>query len=52
MNTQGLTDILKNQESFILGSWVDSQLALSGRRDQLDANEIQERCGKASSPCR
>lgn len=41
MNTQGLTAILKNQESSILGSWVDSQLALSGRRD-LDANEVQE----------
>ena len=41
VNTQGLTAILKNQESSILGSWVDSQLALSGRRD-LDANEIQE----------
>jgi rsbT co-antagonist protein RsbR len=41
LNTQGLTAILKNQESSILGSWVDSQLALSGRRD-LDANEIQE----------
>ena len=41
MNTQGLTSILKNQEAFILGSWVDSQLALSGRRD-LDANEVQE----------
>ena len=41
MNTQGLTTILKTQESSILGSWVDSQLALSGRRG-LDANEIQE----------
>ena len=41
MNTQDLTAILKNQESFILGSWVDSQLAFSGRRD-LDANEVQE----------
>ncbi len=41
MNTQGLTAILKNQESSILGSWVDSQLALSGRRN-LDANEVQE----------
>ncbi len=41
MNTQGLTAILKNQESSILGSWVDSQLALSGRRD-LDPNEVQE----------
>jgi rsbT co-antagonist protein RsbR len=41
VNTQGLTAILKNQESSILGSWVDSQLALSGRRT-LDANEIQE----------
>ena len=41
MNTQGLTAILKNKESFILGSWVDSQLALSGRRD-LDPNEVQE----------
>jgi rsbT co-antagonist protein RsbR len=41
VNTQGLTAILKNQESSILGSWVDSQLALSGRR-KLDANEVQE----------
>jgi rsbT co-antagonist protein RsbR len=41
VNTQGLTAILKNQESSILGSWVDSQLALSGRRD-LDPNEVQE----------
>ena len=41
MNTQGLTNILKTQESSILGSWVDSQLALSGRRE-LDPNEIQE----------
>ena len=41
MNTQGLINILKTQESSILGSWVDSQLALSGRRE-LDANEIQE----------
>lgn len=41
MNTQGLTAILKNQESSILGSWVDSQLTLSGRRT-LDANEVQE----------
>jgi rsbT co-antagonist protein RsbR len=41
VNTQGLTAILKNQESSILGSWVDSQLALSGRRN-LDANEVQE----------
>ena len=41
MNTQGLTTILKNQEASILGSWVDSQLAQSGRRD-LNANEIQE----------
>jgi rsbT co-antagonist protein RsbR len=42
VNTQGLTAILKTQESSILGSWVDSQLAQSGRRDQLDAHEIQE----------
>ena len=41
MNTQGLINILKTQESSILGSWVDSQLALSGHRE-LDANEIQE----------
>jgi rsbT co-antagonist protein RsbR len=41
VNTHGLTAILKNQESSILGSWVDSQLALSGRRD-LNANEVQE----------
>ncbi len=41
MNTQGLTTILKNQEASILGSWVDSQLALSSRRE-LDANEVQE----------
>ena len=42
MNTQGLTAILKNEEASILRSWVDSQLTQSGRRDQLDANEIQE----------
>ena len=42
MNNHGLAAILKNQEASILSSWVDSQMALSGRRDQLDAHALRE----------
>jgi rsbT co-antagonist protein RsbR len=42
VNNHGLAAILKNQEASILSSWVDSQLSLSGRRDQLDAHALRE----------
>jgi rsbT co-antagonist protein RsbR len=41
VNTQGLTTILKDQESAILRSWVDSQLAHKSRKN-LDPAEVQD----------
>jgi rsbT co-antagonist protein RsbR len=41
-SNHGLSAILKNQEASILSSWVDSQLSMSGRRDQLDAHALLE----------
>ncbi|MEP6789901.1 MAG: RsbRD N-terminal domain-containing protein, partial [Ramlibacter sp.] len=42
MNNTGLAAILKNQEASILTSWVDSQLSLISRRDQLDVPKLRE----------